>query len=110
MQPSLSAFLVGVFSTLCLFDIGLMAQAPRDRVTRRIDERARVTRAGNRHPLARPENDAGLAAPETTMGRMMLLLQPDEAQQQALEELLAAQHDPESPQYHQWLTPESFGQ
>ncbi len=41
---------------------------------------------------------------------MILVLQPDAAQQDALTALVAAQHDPESPQYQQWLTPESFGQ
>ncbi len=41
---------------------------------------------------------------------MILVLSPDPEQQQALETLLDAQQDPESPFYHQWLTPESFGQ
>ena len=43
------------------------------------------------------------------MDRMMLLLQPDPAQQQALQALLEAQQDPASPEYHRWLTPEAFG-
>lgn len=30
-------------------------------------------------------------------------------QQAALKQLLAAQQDPSSPSYHQWLTPEEFG-
>jgi subtilase family serine protease len=44
------------------------------------------------------------------MERMILVLQPDSDQHDALTALVAAQHDPESPQYQQWLTPESFGQ
>ena len=44
------------------------------------------------------------------MDRMMLVLAPDADQQGALDEFVAAQHDPESPQYQQWLTPESFGE
>ena len=43
------------------------------------------------------------------MDRMLLVLQPDPAQERALEALLAAQQDPQSPQFHQWLTPERFG-
>ena len=43
------------------------------------------------------------------MDRMMLVLQPDETQQKALDDLVAAQQDPGSPQYHQWLSPETFG-
>jgi hypothetical protein len=44
------------------------------------------------------------------MDRMVLLLKPDYEQQKALDELLKAQHDRESPYFHRWLTPESFGQ
>ncbi len=46
---------------------------------------------------------------ETRLERMILVLDPDLAQQRALDEFLAAQQDPESPQYHQWLSPEEFG-
>ncbi len=41
---------------------------------------------------------------------MILVLEPDEAQQRALDEFVAAQQNPESPQYQQWLTPEEFGE
>ena len=43
------------------------------------------------------------------MERMVLVLQPDASQQQALDDFLAAQHDPSSPDYQRWLTPEAFG-
>jgi len=65
---------------------------------------------GNRHPLARAEFDAGLAAPETRLEHMILVLQSNATQERELDALLAAQQDPESPLYHQWLTPESFGE
>ncbi len=45
----------------------------------------RVTLAGNRHPLARPEFDLGRVAPDTRMERMTLVLLPDETQRQAME-------------------------
>jgi len=80
------------------------------RVTRVIDDAVTLARPGNRHPLARPEFDAGKAPEETRMDRMILLLQPDRAQQEALEALLQAQQDPQSPEYQRWLTPEDFGQ
>jgi subtilase family serine protease len=41
---------------------------------------------------------------------MILTLKPDAAQQAALEQLVGAQHDPASSAYHQWLTPEEYGQ
>ena len=60
--------------------------------------------------MARPEFDRGLAPASTRMDRMLLLLEPDSSQQQALQALLAAQQDPSSPEYHRWLTPEAFGE
>ncbi len=82
---------------------------PTVRVTRVVDDAVTVALPGNRHPLARPEFDAGLAPPDTRMDRMILLLQPDQAQQDALEALLEAQQDPQSVEYQRWLTPEDFG-
>ena len=43
------------------------------------------------------------------MERMLLVLKRSDAQESALQSLLDAQHDPNSPGYHQWLTPEQFG-
>jgi subtilase family serine protease len=40
---------------------------------------------------------------------MLLLLNSTRAQSADLEALLAAQQDPDSPLYHQWLTPAQFG-
>jgi subtilase family serine protease len=84
------------------------ATQPRDRITRYIDDEQRVVLYGNRHPLAAPQYDAGEVEPEFLMERMVLTLQPDSAQRAALVELLDEQHNPESPYYHQWLTPGQF--
>ncbi len=86
------------------------AVRPTARITRAVDDAVRASLLGNRHPLARAEFDAGIAAAGTRMDRMILLLQPDQSQQAALEALLAAQQDPQSPEYQRWLTPEDFGQ
>jgi pseudomonalisin len=75
-----------------------------------VDDRQTVARPGNLHPLARAEYDSGVAPSDYRMERMMLVLEPDAAQQQALQALLAAQQDPQSSEYHQWLTPEQFGE
>lgn len=87
-----------------------LAVRPRDRIRLRIDDYRTLRLAGNRHPLARTDLDVGAAAPEHRLERMILALQPDSAQQSALEALIKAQHDPNSPRYHQWLTPESFAE
>ena len=41
---------------------------------------------------------------------MMLVLTPDAEQQAQLDDLVDQQRDPNSPYYHQWITPERFGQ
>jgi len=80
----------------------------KDRVTSFIDEGQRVTLRGNRHPLAVDQSDAGRVAPDFLMEHMILTLLPDAAQENVLTRLLEAQHNTESPYYHQWLTPEQF--
>jgi pseudomonalisin len=87
----------------------LFAQA-RDRITSYIDDEQRVTLRGNVHPLAVAQYDAGTVAPGFPMEHMLLTLLPDAAQQDALNQLIEAQHNPESPYYHQWLTPEQYGE
>src|SRR5580698_4990725 len=77
----------------------------RDRITSFIDDDQRVTLRGNVHPLATSQNDAGAVAPGFSMEHMLLTLLPDAAQLDALNQLLEAQHNPDSPYYHQWLTP-----
>jgi pseudomonalisin len=88
---------------------GLLAQ-PYDRITSYIDDERTMVLRGNRHPLATAANDTGTVSDYYRMERMILTLKPDAAQQAALERLIAAQHDPASPYYHQWLTPEEYGQ
>jgi pseudomonalisin len=82
----------------------------KDRIVGYIDDENRVTLRGNRHPLATARYDAGAVEPSFLMEHMLLTLLPDATQQNALNRLLEAQHDPESPYYHQWLTPEQYGE
>jgi subtilase family serine protease len=60
--------------------------------------------------LAQPRFDSGEAPDSLQMGRLELVLAKTAAQQRALGQLLAAQQDPKSPQYHRWLTPAAYGQ
>ncbi len=104
--------LCSVFLFLLFINLTAFAQqrvVPTNRVTEPIDNRLTVVRTGDLHPMARPRFDQGPASADLRMDRMMLVLQPDPAQQQDLDEFLAAQQDPASPDYRQWLTPEAFG-
>jgi pseudomonalisin len=83
---------------------------PTDRITDFIDDEQTIVLRGNRHPMAAAQYDAGAVAPDYPMEHMLLTLLPDPAQQEALDRLVDAQYNSESPYYHQWLTPEQYGE
>lgn len=101
----------GMFSlaALLVFGAGLNAQT-RDRVTQRVDT-AHVQALANHHPLwASPRNDAGAAPADLNLSQLTLVLARSPQQEQALQQLLAEQQNPASPQFHHWLTPAQVGQ
>ena len=79
------------------------------RITQAIDEAQLVRLKGNVHPLARPAFDQGPVSDATPMKRMMLLLQRSPEQQAALRQFMDEQLSNESPNFHNWLTPDQFG-
>src|SRR6266571_5278582 len=85
-----------------------MATVPA-RLTQAIDDTQLVRLQGNVHPLARPEFDQGAVADSTPMNRMLLLLQRGPDQEAALRQLMDEQQSKDSPNFHQWLTPDQFG-
>ena len=87
----------------------LLAVRPADRIVVPISNADRIPLSGQRHPLATSAFSIGMADPSLELGSMVLVLRPDPAQQSALTELIRAQHDPESPYYHKWITPDQFG-
>jgi len=104
---------LGLAAALFFLDLSGVAQErsyATNRITESINNHVTVARSGDMHPLARAEYELGVAPGNMRMERMVLVLQPDEVQQQDLEELLAAQQDPGSEDYRRWLTPEAFGE
>jgi hypothetical protein len=98
--------------SLLLFVSAVLAQSsiPAARITSAVDERALVRLPGNTHPLARKEFDRGALPDDTVMGRMLLVLKRSSEQEHDLTGLLDQQQDKRSAHFHQWLTPEQFGQ
>jgi subtilase family serine protease len=78
------------------------------RQARVIDDNDTVTLHGNMHPSARAEFDRGAAPQSLFMERMILTLRLNSKKQAELDKLLAELHDPASPNFHRWLTPEQF--
>jgi uncharacterized protein (TIGR03437 family) len=84
--------------------------AQQNRIDSAVDMRQRHTLTGHLHPKARPENDQGRVLPSRTLSYVTLALAQSESQQADLDQLLADQQTPGSPNYHHWLTPEDFAQ
>lgn len=103
----------GLLSVLLLLSsLVSQAQTPavRARVAQAVDMRNLITLRGNVHPLARPEFDQGAAPDDLPTERMLLVLQRGSDQESSLRQLLDQQQVQGSSQFHQWLTPEQFGQ
>jgi hypothetical protein len=83
---------------------------PGPRVTQPIDDAVRVTLRGNVHPLAQPRYDQGAAPDDLPMEQMLLVLAHGPDQETDLRQLLDDQQTKSSTRFHQWLTPEQFGE
>jgi hypothetical protein len=79
-------------------------------IVRPIDETKLVRLAGNTHPAARPPFDLGLVDPAMPMERMLLVLKRSPQQEAALDEFIAEQYNPKSPNFHHWLHAQEFGE
>jgi hypothetical protein len=92
---------------LALGQAGSVSAAPR--IAGAIDETHLVPLAGNTHPAAVPRYDQGAVSDSFPMEHMYLSLRRNSAQEAALGRLLVDQQDPNSAQYHHWLTPDRLG-
>ena len=85
------------------------AQGPVSRLRGPITGEPATALPGSRSPLAAMSTDGGVLAAGAPMEGLTLVFSRSAAQEADLGGVLAAQQDPSSPQYHQWLTPDSFG-
>jgi hypothetical protein len=81
----------------------------RPRIAAQVDDGRLTVVRGNIHPLARPQYDQGKVDPSFSLERITMMFRPTAAQQADLDALLAAQQNPTSANFHQWLTPEQYG-
>ena len=79
------------------------------RITARIDESRLVTLSGNTHPFANARHDLGKVADSLPMTDLILVLSRSAQQQAAFDAYVAGEYDQNSPNYHQWLTPDQIG-
>ncbi len=69
----------------------------------------RVTLVGNVHAALRDAQEIGITDPALPMQKMILTFKMAPDAKYRLDQLLAAQQDPKSSYFHQWLTPSQFG-
>lgn len=94
-------------STALLRSQNLFANPP---VSARVDERDFVLLRGNTVPMARPEFDRGRVSDDLPMQGLMLVMARSPERQAAFDKFVASQSDPESANFHHWLTPEQIGE
>ena len=82
---------------------------PQARLAAPIANTSRATLAGSQPPRARIARDLGAVDNSTPLPSITMYFSRTAQQQADLDALVAAQQDPSSPQYHQWLTPADFG-
>ena len=83
-------------------------QSPSARIPTEVHDQDRQVLVGSKYPLARSDMDQGRVPSSQRLQGMSIVLGRSTEQEAALQTLLAAQQNPASSQYHQWLTPEQF--
>ena len=101
LRPVWAAVLVTV-------SVAGVAQEPAARLAGSVVSGQLTALPNSRNPRATAANDLGALPASTPMNGMTLVFSRSAAQEAALQALIAAQQNPSSPQYHQWLTPETF--
>jgi subtilase family serine protease len=100
----------GLRAVLLICLLASVSSAQQDRVTGTIDARNPVFIIGSVPLQAQPKYDLGAVEPGFRLGNITLILRPPAAGQAALEQLLAEQQDAASPDFHNWLTPETYAE
>jgi subtilase family serine protease len=104
----LCLILLSSMLSLCTFSLAQTAPVPR--INQPISDAVRVTLKGNVHPLAQPRFDLGTVPDSFPASRMLLLLQRSPERETALQQFLQDAHRPGSSAFHQWITPDQFGE
>ena len=98
----------GSLAAFALAATTLAAQTSAPRIQAEISTSAVSTLHGSLHPLAQAQYDSGRVPADTRLIGISIVFNRSAAQQADLESLIAAQQNPSSPLYHQWLNPDQF--
>jgi len=107
MRIRRSASILVILSTLILSSICFAA--PPDRISGPLTAASTVSLGSGLQTHFWAKYDQGPIEPTFQLNSLAFVIAPSARQQKALDKLLAQQQDPQSPQYHKWLTPEQYG-
>jgi len=86
----------------------MCAQTPAPRIQSEITNAEVTQLKASQQPLVPAQFDAGRMPSDAKLNGMSIVFNRSAAQQADLQALLAAQQNPSSPLYHQWLNPDQF--
>jgi subtilase family serine protease len=87
-----------------------MGRHGRALITEKINESRLSLLAGNTRPEVKTATDGGAVSDDFAMEHMMLQMQRAPEQEQAIRQFVDDLHNPQSPNFHRWLTAAQFGQ
>jgi subtilase family serine protease len=99
----------GWIAAFALATTAVAAQSPAPRIRSEISNVEVSTLKATQQPLGSTQLDAGRMPSDARLNGISIVFNRSAAQEADLQALIAAQQDPQSPEYHQWLSPEQFG-
>ncbi len=106
----LSAFFFVVATFTTTFAAVHTTVTPKVRVTAKVNNSNRATLPGHVPAALRHAIDLGRINPNTPAQHLVMVLKSSEEQKQAIRRVIDEQQDRRTPNYHQWVTPEEFGE
>jgi Pro-kumamolisin, activation domain len=98
-----------IFVCLCVAITTAFAQGGlKDRIQQKIDSSQMTVLRGNVSPLLQSAVDQGKVDRAMRINGASIFFAPSASQKAAIQQLMAEQRDPASPNYRQWLTPEEY--
>ena len=100
--------LVTGMAGVCLAFASLVHAQIKPKITQAVDPTQRKTLAGTVHPLAKTASDQGRVDAGLAMKDMLLTLRPSADQAAALKKYVDDLHNPNSPNFHKWISPAQY--
>ncbi|MGA3195524.1 MAG: S53 family peptidase [Terriglobales bacterium] len=111
MRRYASLMLFLSFILLSVMSFAQNSARPKPLLVGPIDESQLVTLSGNTTPAAQqPKNDRGPVADNLLFEHLLLTLKPAPETEVRLKQQIAEMHNPQSPEFHHWLTPQQLGE